>query len=73
MFEDYVEIPDRDVRPGATVKLARDGFAADLQIGDRMRFERAVEGRIESLEGMVVDLDEDQVEIDLPAEQHRPD
>jgi hypothetical protein len=34
-----------------------------------MRFERAIDGRIEILEGMVVDLDEEKVEIDLPIRQ----
>jgi len=70
MPDDYVEVPDLHVRPGATVRLARDGFVAELQLGDRMRFERAVDGRIERLEGMVVDLDEAEVEIDLPVWQH---
>jgi hypothetical protein len=36
-----------------------------------MRFERAIDGRIEILEGMVVDLDEEKVEIDLPIHQRR--
>jgi hypothetical protein len=71
MAENFVEIPDQYVRPGGTVRLPRDSFAAQLQLGDRMRFERAIDGRIEILEGMVVDLDEEKVEIDLPVLQHR--
>jgi hypothetical protein len=66
MPEDFIEIPDWCVWPGGTVTLPRDCFATPLQLGDRMRFERAVEGRIETLEGMVVDVDEAEVEIDLP-------
>jgi hypothetical protein len=66
MAEDYIEIPDWCVRPGGTVTLPRDCFETPLQLGDRMRFERAIDGRIETLEGMVVDLDEQLVEIDLP-------
>jgi hypothetical protein len=69
MSENFVEIPDQHVRPGGTVRLPRDSFAARLQLGDRMRFERAIDGRIEILEGMVVDLDEEKVEIDLPIRQ----
>jgi hypothetical protein len=71
MSENFVEIPDQHVRPGGTVRLPRDCFAAQLQIGDRMRFERAIDGRIEILDGMVVDLDEEKVEIDLPIRQRR--
>jgi hypothetical protein len=71
MSENFVEIPDQHVRPGGTVRLPRDSFAAQLRLGDRMRFERAIDGRIEILEGMVVDLDEEKVEIDLPIHQRR--
>jgi hypothetical protein len=71
MSENFVEIPDQHVRPGGTVRLPRGSFAAQLQLGDRMRFERAIDGRIEILEGMVVDLDEEKVEIDLPIRQRR--
>jgi hypothetical protein len=71
MSENFVEIPDQHVRPGGTVRLPRDSFAAQLQLGDRMRFERAIDGRVEILEGMVVDLDDEKVEIDLPIRQRR--
>ena len=69
MTQKFVEVDDQQVRPGGTVTLPRDSFAARLQLGDRMRFERAIDGRVEMLEGMVVDLDEEKVEIDLPVHQ----
>ena len=71
MSQKFVEIADQHVRPGGTVRLPRDSFAAQLQLGEWMRFERAIDGRVEILEGMVVDLDEEKVEIDLPVHQRR--
>jgi hypothetical protein len=70
MPEQFIEVRDQNVRPGDTVTLPRDSFAIELQLGDWMRFERTIGSRIETLEGMVVDLDEEKVEIDLPVWRH---
>jgi hypothetical protein len=69
--EDFVEIPDRQVRRGSTVTLPCGTFRGKLRLGDWMRFERVVAGRTERLIGMVVDLDTDTVEIDVPYQQPR--
>jgi hypothetical protein len=71
MSDEFVEIPDRHIRPGGTVIVPRDKFNGQLRLGDRMRFERTVDGRTEILEGMIVDLDTEKVEIDLPYHQPR--
>lgn len=71
MSEDFVEIPDHQVRRGCTVTVPRGTFRDKLKLGDWMRFERVIAGRFESLSGMVVDLDTDIVVIDVPYQQPR--
>ena len=66
-----MEIPDQQVRRGCTVRVPRGTFREKLRLGDWMRFERVVAGRIETLSGMVVDLDTEIVEIDVPYQQPR--
>jgi hypothetical protein len=66
-----MEIPDQQVRRGCTVRVSRGTFREKLRLGDWMRFERVVAGRIETLSGMVVDLDTEIVEIDVPYQQPR--
>jgi hypothetical protein len=69
--QDFVEIRDQQVRRGCTVTVPRGTFRDKLRLGDWMRFERVVAGRTERLSGMVVDLDTDTVEIDVPYQQPR--
>jgi len=68
--EDFVEISIQQICRGCTVTLSQGIFRRKLRLGDRMRFERAVPGGTESLSGMVVGLDDDTVEIDVP--YHEP-
>lgn len=69
--EQFLEIRDQEVCPGCTVTVPRRIFGEELRLGDWMRFERVVAGKIEALSGMVVDLDADIIEIDVPYRQPR--
>jgi hypothetical protein len=71
MRDEFVNIPNHQVRIGGTVVVPRDRFDGTLQLGDRMLFERIGAGRTEILTGMVVDLDHETVEIDLPDQEPR--
>ena len=66
MRDEFVNIPNHQVRIGGTVVVPRHRFDGTLQLGDRMLFERIGADRTEILTGMVVDLDDETVEIDLP-------
>jgi hypothetical protein len=69
--EQFVEIRDQQVCRGCTVTVPRRTFGEELRLGDWMRFERVVAGKTETLSGMVVDLDADIIEIDVPYQQAR--
>jgi hypothetical protein len=69
--EDFVEISNQEICRGSTVTLSQGTFRRKLRLGDWMRFEPVVAGTTESLSGMVVNLDNDTVEIDVPYEQPR--
>jgi hypothetical protein len=69
--EQFLEIRDQPVCRGCTVKVPRGIFDEELRLGDWMRFGRLVAGKIEALSGMVVDLDVDTIEIDVPYRQPR--
>jgi hypothetical protein len=69
--EQFVEIRDQQVCRGCTVTVPRRTFGEELRLGDWMRFERVVAGKIETLSGMVVDLDAEIIEIDVPYRQPR--
>jgi hypothetical protein len=51
--------------------VPRGVFDEELRLGDWMRFERLVAGKIEALSGMAADLDADTIEIDVPYRQPR--
>jgi hypothetical protein len=69
--EQFLEIRDQQVCRGCTVTVPRRTFGEELRLGDWMRFERVVAGKTETLSGMVVDLDADIIEIDVPYQQAR--
>jgi hypothetical protein len=69
--EQFLEIRDQQVCRGCTVTVPRRTFGEELRLGDWMRFERVVAGKIETLSGMVVDLDAEIIEIDVPYRQPR--
>jgi hypothetical protein len=71
MVEDFLDLPDHQVRIGGTVIVPRDRFNGTLRLGDWMLFERVDAGRTEILTGMVVDLDLETIEIDLPPQRPR--